>query len=234
MDVARDPTAARTEPVAGTFFARLDGEQRGALGELGVRRSFPRETILMFEGEPEERLILLLAGRVKVTHASSDGREILLSIRDPGDLLGELAFIDSRPRIATVAAVEGVDSLVMAAGTFRSYLETTPTVAAVLLEVVAERFREATADGLRFSELDTLGRIAARLGELADRYGEGRDGVTVVKLPISQEELASWAGASRAGAAQALHALRELGWIETDRGRVTIKDADALRARASN
>jgi CRP-like cAMP-binding protein len=63
--------------------------------------------------------------------------------------------------------------------------------------------------------------------------GSRADGGVVIALPISQEELAGWAAASRAGMAAALRTLRELGWIETDRRRITVRDLGALRARAS-
>jgi CRP-like cAMP-binding protein len=116
---------------------------------------------------------------------------------------------------------------------FRRHLETTPRVAVVLLEVVARRFRESTIDRLQFSALDTLGRLSARIVELAERYGQPEDDHIAIDMPISQEELACWAGASRAGVAQALQVLRELRWIETHRRRMLVMDAAALRARAS-
>jgi len=186
----------------------------------------------MFEGEPEERLILILAGRVKVTRSGPEGRELILGIRDPGDLLGELAFIDRRPRSATVSALEPMQTLIMPGSRFREHLEQTPRVALVLLEVVAGRFREATVERIQFAALDTMGRLSARILELAERYGQNVNGSIEVPMPLSQEELASWTGASRTGVAQALQSLRELNWLETRRGRMTVRDADALRARA--
>jgi CRP/FNR family transcriptional regulator, cyclic AMP receptor protein len=216
----------------GTFFHRLTEQERLPIEALGVRRSVPRGGVLMFEGETEERIMLLVSGRVKVTRTAPDGREVMLSIRDPGDLLGELAFIDRQPRSATVAALEPVDALLLTAAAFRDHLERTPRIALVLLEVVAARFREATTNRLQFSELDTMGRLSARIVELADRYGENVDGTIEIPLPVSQEELASWTGASRTGVAQALQSLRELKWLETERGRMTVRDAAALRARA--
>ncbi|HLL92824.1 MAG TPA: Crp/Fnr family transcriptional regulator [Solirubrobacteraceae bacterium] len=225
-------TLPKTQLVGGTFLAQLAHDEHQALHGLSVRRTFPRGAVLMFEHEPDERVMLLLAGRVKVTAIRHDRREILLSLRDPGDVLGELAFIDGQPRTATVSALEPVDALVMPAQVFRSYLETTPRVAVVLLEIVARRFREATDQRLQFAASDSMGRLAARIVELADRYGEpGADGI-IVDLPISQEELASWTGASRASVAQALQVFRELGWIQTERRRLTVTDAAALRSRS--
>jgi CRP/FNR family cyclic AMP-dependent transcriptional regulator len=227
------PTSATTELVPDTFFALLTDSEREALRALGVQRRFPRGAVLMFEQEPDQRVMLLLAGRVKVTAVGHDQRDVLLSIRDPGDVLGELAFIDGQPRAATVSALEQVEAIVMPGHAFRAHLESTPRVAVVLLEIVARRFREATAKRLQFAASDTLGRLSARIVELADRYGEQSDDGIVVRSPISQEELASWTGASRAGVAQALQACRELGWVQTARRTLVVIDAAALRDRAA-
>lgn len=219
--------------LAGSFLARLEADEREALAEHGTPRSFPRGTILMFEKELEERVMVVLSGRVKVTRADQDGRETVLNIRDPGDVLGELSLIDHEPRSATVAALEPVVALVLSGTAFRSYLEGTPRAAVVLLEIVAARFREELTRRLQFTQSDTMGRLAARLLELGARYGENTgEGIAYV-LPISQEELASWVGASRAGVAAALQAMRELGWITTERRALVISDATALRARAA-
>jgi CRP/FNR family cyclic AMP-dependent transcriptional regulator len=219
--------------VPDTFLASLDSDEWEALSGLGVRRSFPRGAILMFQNEPDERVMLLLAGRVKVARLDHDGREILLSIRDPGDVLGELALIDRLPRIATITALEPVDALVTAAETFRRHLETTPRVAVVLLEVVTRRFRETTLKRSQFSASDTMGRLAARIVELAERYGEPSDEGIRVLSPLSRDDLAGWTGASRAGVASALHTLRELGWVHAERRQLLVRDLHALRARAA-
>ncbi len=76
------------------------------------------------------------------------------------------------------------------------------------------------------------GRVARQLIALAEEHGvPAQDGIAI-GLPITQEELASWTGASREAVAEALHALRELGWIRTDRKRITLLQVDALRRHA--
>ncbi|HEV2982616.1 MAG TPA: helix-turn-helix domain-containing protein, partial [Solirubrobacteraceae bacterium] len=115
----------------------------------------------------------------------------------------------------------------------RNHLETTPRVAVALLEVVAQRFRHSTANRARFAVADTLGRLAARIVELADRYGAPCAQGVRVDSPLSQEDLAAWTGASRAGVAEALRTMRELGWLATERKRITILNLAALRVRAA-
>jgi CRP/FNR family cyclic AMP-dependent transcriptional regulator len=216
-----------------TFLSRLSSAETAELIALGVKRKYPSDSVLMFQDEPDERLLLLLQGRVKVTRSAAGEHELLLAIRDPGELLGELAFIDGLPRLATVSALEDVQALVLGGRDFRAHLESRPHVAVVLLESVAARFREATIRRLQFAAADTLGRLAARVIELADRYGAPDDAGIVIAMPISQDELASWTGASRAGVAHGLQVMRGLGWLTSERGRLIVHDLDAVRARAA-
>lgn len=216
-----------------SFLQRLTESEQADLIALGTRRHFAPDAVLMYQDEPEEHLLLLLEGRVKVTRSAAGEHELLLAIRDPGELLGELAFIDGLGRLATVTALEAVEAVVLAGRDFRAHLESSPHVAVVLLESVATRFRESTVRRLQFAASDTLGRLAARISELAERYGEETDAGILVEMPISHDELASWTGASRAGVAHGLQSMRELGWLTTERGRLIVHDARAVRGRSA-
>jgi CRP/FNR family cyclic AMP-dependent transcriptional regulator len=218
--------------VPGTFLAGLHQSEFASLVALGIARRFSRDSILILQGESDDRVMILLAGRVKVGRVEQDGRELMLEIRDPGDLLGELAFVDGGPRVATVTTLEPVEALVMPAGALRAHLEATPRIAVVLLEIIARRLRESSVTRSKSGVADTMGRLAARILELADRYGQPcEDGVSFTS-PLSRQDLAAWTGASPAGVAEALRSLRELGWITTERRSVVVADVDALRARA--
>ncbi len=225
--------ASQPSYTPGTFFSLLDDREREGLAELGRERRFARGAVLFYEREPGDHVIVLLSGRAKATRMSLDGREALLSIRDPGDILGELSFIDGAPRAAEVVALEPVRSLVVPSAAFRAHLECTPRVAVVLLEVLTLRFRDTIARLAQFGASDTIGRLAARLLELADRYGRQTTDGLEFEMALSREELGAWTGASRAGLAKALQTVRELGWVETHGRRVILRDPDALRARAA-
>lgn len=218
--------------VSGTFLSLLDDIERGVLLQLGTHRDFSRHAILMYQGEPGERVMILEAGRVKVSRIEPGGRETMLSIRDPGDLLGEVALVDERPRVASVTALERVRALVIASSVFRGHLERTPRVAVALLEVQTRRFREATLKRSQFAASDTIGRLAARLVELSERYGTQREDGIEIDLALTQDDIAAWTGASRAGVAKAFQTLRRLGWIETHPRRVLVHQLDDLRRRA--
>jgi CRP-like cAMP-binding protein len=130
-----------------------------------------------------------------------------------------------------VTAIEQVEALLVSARDFRRLLDR-PEFAVELLRRMGQRFRDADRKRVEFGASDTVGRVAARLVELAERYGEPEGRSLAIALPLNQEELAGWAAASRAAMANALQTLRELGWIETGRRRIRVLDLEALRRRS--
>ena len=215
--------------VASSFWSLLDPREQQALEQIATRRSYPRGSIVYHRGEDAGSVFVLIEGRVKVSAPALDGREAVLGFRGPGDLVGELGAIDGRPRSASVAALEPVTALACARSDFRALVDSSPPVSAALLRVVVERLRHADAERADFGAHDVLGRVARRLCELADRFGdEGENGIEIT-LPLSQEELAGWCGASREAVSKALTTMRSLGWIETRRRAVVITDVAQLR-----
>lgn len=215
------------------FLALLDDREREALQRRARTTRFSTGERLLQQGDAGDKVVVILRGRGKVSYVTREGRELVLRICGPGELVGELSVIDGRPRLSSVVALEPLEALVLAASEFRSLIEAEPTVAWKLLGMLSRRFRDADLKRLEFGASDTVGRVAARIVELADRYGEpDGDGIRIT-LPLSQDELGAWTGSSRAGVAAALRTLRELGWIETERRRITVRDRDALAARAS-
>lgn len=221
----------RLEP--GTFLALLSDRDRDALLALGGARRFAPGERLMHQGEPGDRILVLLDGHVKASNVDSHGREMVLSFRGPGDVLGELTFMHAEPRSSNVVAIEPVAAHALAASGFRAYLEQTPTAALTLIDVISRRFRDANVARVQFGDLDTVGRVAARLVELCDRYGDPTGAGIQIRLPITQEDLGSWTASSRAGVASALRTMRELGWIETERRQITVLDLGALVQRST-
>ena len=116
----------------------------------GQRRKIAGAAVLMYEGDPGDRVVVVLAGRVKVTTTGDDGQETLLSIRGPGEILGELSFIDDQPRLSTVTTLEPVEILAISSAAFGRYLEERPHVALVVLRMLSARFRDAHASACSF------------------------------------------------------------------------------------
>lgn len=220
-------------PEPDTFLALLSDGDRESLLTRGGPRRFARGEGLMHAGEPGDRVLILLSGHVKASNVDSRGREMVLSFRGPGDVLGELTFINAEPRSSDVTAIEPVAARAIAAAEFRDYLVRRPTAALTLIDVIGRRLRDANRKRIQFGDLDTVGRVAARLLELCERYGEHSDAGIQIGLPITQEDLGGWTASSRAGVAAALRTMRGLGWITTDQRRIVVLDLDALTRRGA-
>ncbi len=214
------------------FGAALTQEELDNLLRLGVRRNFRRSSFLMTEGEASDHVIVLLAGRAKVSSYTAEGKEVVLAVRGPGDLLGELSAFDGEPRLATVAALEPIEALIVPSERFTHFLEDHPRVAILLLEMLTYRLRDAARKQVEFGAYDTPGRVARRLIELVERYGEGEALGVRISLSLTQDELAGWTGASREAVSKALREFRDRGWVTTGRRSIVVQDVDALRARA--
>jgi CRP/FNR family cyclic AMP-dependent transcriptional regulator len=227
--------AAATPSVSGepVFLESLTPSESAALESRAVRRSYKRGQALFHEDGTPDRVVVLVAGFVKLSRLSDDGREVILAIRGPGDLLGEQSAIDGRPRSATATALDEVTALVLSSGDFLGLLEREPRTALVVLKILSSRLRESDVGRVELSLQDATARVAARILELSKRFGDDAEAGVEIHLPISQEELAGWTGCSRDSVVKALQAMRSLGWIETGRRRITVLELDALRRRTA-
>lgn len=216
------------------FLATLGEADRDAVESRGGIRRFRVGAALMHQGQIGDEVLILRSGRVKVTSTTREGKEIVLRFCGPGALLGELAVIEERPRSGTVEALEPVEALAISAHDFRGLLESRASLSLALLRSVSNRFLDADRKRIEFGASQTLGRVAARLIELAERHGEPAGTGTVITLPISQDELAGWTGSSREAVAGALHILRDLGLVSTERRRITVLDEEGLRRRVAS
>ena len=201
----------------------------GLFRERAAPRSFARGQALMHIGQVPSEVLLLLSGWVKVSATTSAGRTVLLALRGPGDLVGELSALDEEPRSASIEAIEPVQALAMTHERFRALLRERPDTALTLMRELSARLRDADAKRIQLGTYTTVERVGLCLLELCERFGQEEDGAIEIALPLSQEELASWAGASLESVGRALQQMRGLGWIETRRRAIRVVDSAALR-----
>ncbi|MGH3569971.1 MAG: Crp/Fnr family transcriptional regulator [Pseudonocardia sp.] len=216
------------------FMARLDPDDRAALVERGRQRRWPVGASLFLEGERSATVVVVVAGRVKVFSLTEEGEEVVLAVRGPGALLGELSAIDGAPRGASIGALEPVVALVVPVAAFVEFLRTHAGAAVVLLRMVTSRLRDADRKRVEFAAYDIAARVARRLVELAIRFGTPDEHGVRITVALSQDELAGWVGGSREAVAKALRVLRARGLLTTGRRTMTVLDLDGLRRRAGD
>lgn len=212
----------------------LDPEDRAAFVGVGRPRRYNRGATIVIQGDHSETVFVVVAGRVKISQVTPDGREIVLAVDGPGDLLGEFEAVDpeSGPRGAANVALEPVECREITGEEFRGVLQSNPRIALVLLRWTIRRLKAADRRRIDATSLDTTHRLARFLLEIADNQAQADPPRVDIDIVLTQEELASSIAASRDTVVRAFTSLRALGFIATARRRITILDIDALRRYA--
>lgn len=214
------------------FLQQLSREDSDALLERLRRRRVKPGTELIKAGSAGDETLLVIEGRVRLIAYGSDHREVVLALRGPGELIGEMSALGAGRRTATVIALDEVEVGVLSAADLMAYLREHPDAAIVLIRMVVRRLTEATQDVVDLATQDSVGRLAKRLVDLSSEHGRPAAGGTQIELDLTQDELARWTGATRETVSRALRLMRQLGWVATDRRTITVLDPAALRERS--
>jgi CRP/FNR family transcriptional regulator, cyclic AMP receptor protein len=223
-----DPEVLKKAPL----FAGLEDEAATALSSAMGKLHLNKGDVLFHEGDLEDRLYIVVSGKIKLGRSGSAGRENLLAVLGPGQMFGELSVFDPGPRSTTATAVTACELRTLEHDELIPWLTGRPEVAQGLLGQLAARLRRANdvvAD-LVFS--DVPGRVAKQLLELAQRFGDKREDGMHVHHDLTQEELAQLVGASRETVNKALADFAARGWLRLDGKSVIILDPERLARRA--
>ena len=206
------------------LFSGLHEEDIQSLIGAVTRRKYPRDAVIFFESDPGDAMFMIIAGRVKVTILSDDGREIILSILSDRDFFGEMALLDNEPRSATAIAVQDTEVAVIHQKDFLSIVEKRPRVAINLLSALSDRLRKANHQIGSLALLDVYGRVAGVLLEMARDTGiRLKDGRIRFRRPTHQE-IANMIGATRETVSRTISDLHRQGYIEISGKNVVIQD----------
>lgn len=193
---------------------------------------FPRGHTVFAEGEPGDRLYIIVSGKVKIGRRSPDGRENLLTIMGPSDMFGVLSIFDPGPRTATATAITTVCLATMDRDALASWIGDRPEITERLLQVLARRLRRTNDHLTDLIFTDVPGRVAKELLRMAQKFGKTeREGMRVTH-DLTQEEIAQLVGASRETVNKALSDFAQRGWIRWDGKSVLILDTERLARRA--
>jgi CRP/FNR family cyclic AMP-dependent transcriptional regulator len=193
---------------------------------------FKRRATVFAEGEPADRLYIIISGKVKIGHRSPDGREHLLAIMGPPEMFGEVSILDPGPRTASATTLTEVRAVSMDHDRLRGWMADRPEVAEQLLRVLARRLRRADTKLTDQVSTDVRGRVARQLLLLAQQFGTREGDALRVVHDLTQEEIAQLVGASREATNQALVAFAARGWIQLQSHNMLILDAENLARRA--
>ena len=229
--------AADFEPLqllrASSLFSFLPPPELEALARLARVRSYsPGDTIFRKEAAAFT-LYLIVTGTVKISLQSADGGEVILAMLPAGELFGEMALFDDRPRTADATAVDTTQVLLLQREDVLKQLEERPRLATQLLRILSERLRVADEAIQDIVELDVPTRVAKRLIDLVDSHGTPTEQGSRIGLRLTTYDLASMVGAARSHVGHVLRGYEDRGWIRKDsEGYFVVTDERQLRARS--
>jgi len=200
------------------------------LGSYMKTRRVARGITIFAKGDPGSGLMGVLAGAVKVSVASADGKDIVLNVFREGDIFGEIALLDGRPRTADATAMSDCELIVIERRDFVPFLSSQPDVMLKFIEILCSRLRRTSEQVQDITFLNLPTRLAKTLLQLT---GGVQGSATPSKATITQREISQMIGMSRESTNKQLRAWAKRGWIRLERGGVGVLALDKLAAIAA-
>ena len=195
------------------------------LADRTVTRNYPKQAIILNEGDESDALYLILGGRVKIYLADEHGKELILAIKGPGQYFGEMV-LDGEARSASVMTLEPAQFAILSRADFKAFLLGHATVALQLVQNLIRVARGLNQNLRNLAMLDVYGRVARILLQLAVDRGDGK-----LEIPekLTQQEIAERVGASREMINRILRDLTTGGYVSMQDGRIIINKAPPPR-----
>ncbi|WP_445526533.1 Crp/Fnr family transcriptional regulator [Streptomyces cyslabdanicus] len=215
-----------------TFLGRLRDATREELLSQSTPKAYPPHRALLQQGEDNRHVLLITSGVVKVVASAESGYDMLLAVRIAGELVGEMAAFEERPRSGTVVACGEVTARVIQVGTLEAFLTHHPDAMRAVLHMLCSRLRWANQRRIDFQAYDSLTRLARVLAELCQAHARpapDSDGKRCdLGVTLTQKELASLAGLKLNTAEKSLATLTARGLVERSYRNITICDVPRL------
>ncbi len=215
--------------LASPFFKHMRLDELDEIIGFAAERRLPRGTMIFAKGDPGSSMMAVLAGRVRVSAVSADGKEVTLNVIGPGEIFGEIALLDGKPRSADASALEDTVLMVVERKQFLPFLMKSETLVERLLVVLCDRLRRTSLALEEIALFDLTARLARLLVKLSQDYGRPEPGGGIkIDLKLSQRDLATLVASSRESVNKQLRSWREQGVVEQAAGYLVVKNAAAL------
>lgn len=197
------------------MFQMTDGELE-YLNQIASEIKYPKGQIIFSTSQKTNEVYFIKSGLVKIYRTTSDGRQVSVAIRYPGDFIGLAEVLsDINLREYSAEAMDNVSILIIWKDSFNKMLAEMPEFSGKLIKLISDRLRESQNTIYDFIMNPIQGRLAILLLNMAERAGDkGEDGIIRVRLRVTQEELACVIGSARQTISSLLSLLKEDGSIQ--------------------
>ncbi len=202
------------------LFSGLNEQELLQISQHSTTRTYPKNTVIITEGDPAEMLYIIVKGKVKILLNDEAGKEVIINCQGPGEYFGELALIDEAQRSASVMTMETSTFSVISKHSFRDLLAKNPNIALSLIRDLTQRVRVLTDNVKSLALLDVYGRVAKTLLNMATEH----DGKLLIEDRLTQQDIASRIGASREMVSRILKDLAAGGYISMEHNHIVINE----------
>jgi CRP-like cAMP-binding protein len=209
----------------------LSADERAAVvARAGIRTVNAGETVFAI-GSPGDQMMALLRGTIRISVPSSEGKELLLAIIQPGEVFGELSVLDGKERSADAIAESQCTLAILDRHDILSFFERNPSAWPKLVKVLCQRLRHTDQVFAEVALLQLPARLAKSIVRLLDSHGTSAPG----KMPtirFSQRELANMVGGTRESVNRCLRNWQRNGIVQVTEGSIIIANRRALENMA--
>jgi CRP/FNR family cyclic AMP-dependent transcriptional regulator len=203
------------------------------LEQLSTRVRRPRYTaneIIFRKNDDGGSLMVVVSGRVKIGSVSHNGTEVLLNIIERGEVFGEMALLDGKPRSADAIAATKTELISLHRSDYLPVLYKNPEAVGQMTSILCDRIRQTSAFVEAAVFLDASARLLHRMKALAEQYGQPEPDRVGIRIQhgLSQQELGESVGLTRVSINRHLAAWRERGLIQDGRGYIVVPDMSKL------
>jgi len=214
-------------PDALPLFRSIPAAVRERLLQKAVIHSITAGTVLLEQGDLPTFLHIVLAGSAHLFGRSRDGREVLIEIVRPGDLIIPAAVVTQAPYLMQARVLEASRFLLIDGDTFRMAMADEPGLAQAVVTSLAGQFRRM----VRQIKNLKLRSAPERVGSYILMLSRQQQTPDRVVLPFEKNLIASELGMTRESFSRTLSALQRHG-IAVEGGTIHIRDAERLAAVA--
>jgi len=209
-------------------FEQLGAELRGEIAAKCRAQRYTTHEQVVSQHDQTDDVYFVVSGKVRATLFSESGREVIFQDLKSGDMFGELAAIDAKPRSTSVIAIQETVLATMPGSAFRAVLQSYPTVAVATMQRLSTLVRDHCERIFEFSTLGVKNRIHAELLRLAEENSAEDNQVTISDAP-THEEIAKRISTHREAVTRELKDMERNGLIKWDRTSHIIYDVEKLK-----
>ena len=213
-----------------SLFQAMQQEELDSILGFASDRHYERGKVIFQKGEPGSSMMAVLSGRVRIGVVSPEGKEVALNVITPGEVFGEIALLDGKPRSADATAVEDTQLLVVERKQFVPFLRSNDDLYLRLLAVLCERLRLTSLALEEIALFDLDARLARLLLKFATDFGRPQPDGIRIGIKLTQGDLGAQLAASRESVNKQLKRWESDGVLRKEGGYYVLVRPDDLQA----